>query len=208
MLEKCEATLINDYCRSNKKDFREQVEKICPWIKGIDDRGVIDPPEIDYYVRASLKVKVEEKMKEIKRLRAELKTVIGKEDKDRWFRKIAMGVIQEKNGDIATERIQELERDVRKYNWIIHPIQKTKNGVTDEQIQRARDNGNYIDYWKRFVDITNEWATCPNHNDHKPSLLVRKGFAYCFSCGYSTDLIGYLMDNLNYDFKSAVEALQ
>lgn len=52
------------------------------------------------------------------------------------------------------------------------------------------------------------YILCPLHEDRKPSMWVRGGFGYCFSCGGHLDAIGYLMRVRGLSFRGAVEALQ
>ncbi|HGG61073.1 MAG TPA: DNA primase, partial [Gammaproteobacteria bacterium] len=52
-------------------------------------------------------------------------------------------------------------------------------------------------------------ACCPFHNEKTPSFTVspQKQFYYCFGCGASGTVIGFLMDYENLDFVEAVEML-
>jgi DNA primase len=59
-----------------------------------------------------------------------------------------------------------------------------------------------------------DFICCPLHPDRlgkpdvHPSMLVKAGFGYCFSCGARLDAIGYLMKVRGLGFKDAVRALQ
>ena len=46
------------------------------------------------------------------------------------------------------------------------------------------------------------------HPDERPSMWVKGGFGYCFSCNASLDAIGYLMKVRGLTFQQAVSALQ
>ena len=49
---------------------------------------------------------------------------------------------------------------------------------------------------------------CPLHDDTHPSMLVKNGFGYCFSCCGYLDSIGYLMRVRGLNFREAVKNLQ
>lgn len=88
----------------------------------------------------------------------------------------------------------------------------TKSGrLTEDQIRRARSRP----LETVLVEPPTKWLIhCPVHlertgrQDIHPSMLVRGGFGYCFSCGGSLDSIGYLMKLRGLSFRQAVEALQ
>lgn len=52
-------------------------------------------------------------------------------------------------------------------------------------------------------------ACCPFHNEKTPSFTVspQKQFYYCFGCGAAGNSVGFVMENDNLDFRSAVELL-
>lgn len=83
--------------------------------------------------------------------------------------------------------------------------------LTDAQIQRAKDcplesvlpeepvRG-------RILCPIHEERT--GHRDSHPSMLVKGGFGYCFSCAGRLDALGYMMKVNGLTFRAAVEALQ
>lgn len=48
---------------------------------------------------------------------------------------------------------------------------------------------------------------CPFHDDEHPSMLVKNGFGYCFTCSKSCDTIGWLMKVEGMSFPDAVRRL-
>lgn len=100
--------------------------------------------------------------------------------------------------------LMEVEHKISRIKWLVFPPKESKNGITENMIERARD------YPIEDLIETNKrgFAFCPNHNDKHPSFYIRNGFGYCFSCGYWADSIKLLMEKQNYTFKQAVETLQ
>lgn len=84
-----------------------------------------------------------------------------------------------------------------------HTPSETNMGLTDEQIVRARE------YPLEKLIETNRagYVICPFHEDTKPSLWVKRGYGYCFSCGESCDSIKWLMSVEKMSFMDAVRKL-
>jgi len=81
----------------------------------------------------------------------------------------------------------------------------TKDGVTDEMIQQAREYP--ID---QLIEFDRRGFTCCYHHKEKtPSMKLYKdsNTVHCFGCGYNADTISVLMDRDGYDFLSAVKQL-
>jgi P4 family phage/plasmid primase-like protien len=66
--------------------------------------------------------------------------------------------------------------------------------------------GHYVQLKKMGGELR---GLCPFHDDHTPSFYVipKKGFAHCFSCGWSGDAIGFIREKEGLDFLAAVERL-
>lgn len=62
----------------------------------------------------------------------------------------------------------------------------------------------------RFLPLTkkgaNTFAVCPFHDDHHPSMSVHDGLGiyHCFTCGAKGDLINFVQNYKNLDFKEAL----
>jgi hypothetical protein len=109
--------------------------------------------------------------------------------------------------------LQDVKQAHRRLSGELRALQSKSKGnrLTEEQIERARS--------RPLEEILSEepirgYITCPMHEertghpDAHPSMLVRKGFGYCFSCSDHLDSIGYLMRVRGLRFREAVEALQ
>jgi len=78
-----------------------------------------------------------------------------------------------------------------------------EDSITEEMIIQAREYP-----IEELIEVNERgFAICPYHDDTKPSMLVRNGFAYCFSCSTSKDSIALTMDTQNLNFPQAVKKL-
>lgn len=80
-----------------------------------------------------------------------------------------------------------------------------KNGkITEQMIQQARDYP-----FENLVEVNkNNFALCPFHDDHTPSLYTKGNYGYCFgACGWSGDTIKFVMKRDNISFVEAVKKL-
>lgn len=83
----------------------------------------------------------------------------------------------------------------------------------DETLQAINDNTDLLAYAQQTLDLERRgndyFAHCPLHRDDTPSLSFTpsKNSYYCFSCGASGGMIGYLMDFEGMEFEDAVEKL-
>ena len=81
----------------------------------------------------------------------------------------------------------------------------------DEMLQEINDNADLLSYVQQTMDLeqrgSDYFAHCPLHVDLTPSLSFtpEKNSYYCFSCGRSGGMIGYLIDYEGMDFEDAVE---
>ena len=80
-----------------------------------------------------------------------------------------------------------------------------------DTLQQINENANLIEYATQTMELeqrgNNYFAHCPLHQDKTASLCLspEKNAYYCFSCGKSGGMIGFLMDFEGMDFDSAVE---
>ena len=81
----------------------------------------------------------------------------------------------------------------------------------DETLQAINGNTDLLAYAQQTLDLERRgndyFAHCPLHRDDTPSLSFTpsKNSYYCFSCGASGGMIGYLMDFEGMEFEDAVE---
>ena len=86
---------------------------------------------------------------------------------------------------------------------------KYDNNFTDQ----LRNRLSIVDVVSRRVPLTkkgqNYWGCCPFHNEKTPSFSVSedKGFFHCFGCGKHGDIISFVMESENVDFKTAITEL-
>ena len=88
-------------------------------------------------------------------------------------------------------------------------MSKYDNSFTDELRQRL----SIVDVVSRRIALVkkgqNYWGCCPFHNEKTPSFSVSedKGFYHCFGCGKHGDIISFVMESENVDFKTAITEL-
>lgn len=81
----------------------------------------------------------------------------------------------------------------------------------DEMLQQINENADLLGYVSQFIDMEKRgndyFGQCPLHIDNTPSFSITpaKNSYYCFSCGKSGGIIGYLMDYEGMHFEDAVE---
>ncbi len=106
---------------------------------------------------------------------------------------------------LYNQRIKIFEKQLKRFLFEIRIKSETakKNEITEDMILSARE------YPIEELIETNAkgFALCPYHDDKHPSMLVKNGFAYCFSCGVSKDVIGLAMDIHNLTFPEAIKFL-
>lgn len=80
----------------------------------------------------------------------------------------------------------------------------------DDTLKKINDNADLLSYVEQKLTLEQRgndfFAHCPLHTDNTPSLSFTpaKNSYYCFSCGKSGGMIGYLMDFENLNFEDAV----
>lgn len=81
----------------------------------------------------------------------------------------------------------------------------------DEMLQQINENADLVAYVSQSLELEKRgedyFAHCPKHVDATPSLSFTpsKNSYYCFSCGRSGGIIGYLIDFEGLEFEEAVE---
>lgn len=80
----------------------------------------------------------------------------------------------------------------------------------DEMLQEINASVDLFDYVSQFIQMekrgSDYFGRCPLHVDNTPSFSITpaKNSYYCFSCGKSGGIIGYLMDYEGLNFEAAV----
>jgi len=92
-------------------------------------------------------------------------------------------------------------RRIQKQIW--HRLVGSDSSVNDNQVAKARNIP-----LEHLVEVDRSRRTlCLFHDDTNPSLYVKNGFGYCFSCGAWCDSIKYSMKKYGLSFAKAVETL-
>jgi DNA primase len=90
------------------------------------------------------------------------------------------------------------------------PKRKRKGGITDEDIEKARDiplvnlAEQYIGQFRKSG--ANYVAKCPFHDDGTPSFYIysESNRFHCFGCGVNGDVIAFIQKVAGLDFKEAI----
>lgn len=81
----------------------------------------------------------------------------------------------------------------------------------DDMLQQINENADLFEYVSQFIEMKQRgndyFGHCPLHIDNTPSFSITpaKNSYYCFSCGKSGGIIGYLMDYEGLPFEKAVK---
>lgn len=87
---------------------------------------------------------------------------------------------------------------------------KGRMNYDDDTLKEINDNADLLSYVQQTLELEQRgndyFAHCPLHKDITPSLSFTpaKNSYYCFSCGKSGGMIGYLMDFEGMEFEDAV----
>ncbi len=85
--------------------------------------------------------------------------------------------------------------------------------MKNDVVQKIMDRINIVDFINRYVEVKkvgkNYMAVCPFHDDKGPSLSISedKGLYHCFGCGASGNVINFVMDYDNIEFREALKRL-
>tara|TARA_R110000782_G_scaffold101144_1_gene187802 strand:- start:1911 stop:2711 length:801 start_codon:yes stop_codon:yes gene_type:complete len=80
-------------------------------------------------------------------------------------------------------------------------------------IEKVKSSVDIVDVISNYVDMKkagkNYHGCCPFHDEKTPSFTVAqdKQFYHCFGCGAHGDVIGFIMDYTNVDFREAVKSI-
>ncbi len=76
------------------------------------------------------------------------------------------------------------------------------NQITDAMIERAREYS-----FEELLEVKNNFALCPFHDDKNPSFYVKNNFGHCFGCGITCDTIDFVIRRDDVSFVEAVSVL-
>ena len=78
-------------------------------------------------------------------------------------------------------------------------------------VEKIKERLNIVDLLSTYIKLEkagkNLKAKCPFHNERTPSFSVSNRFYYCFGCNKSGDVIKFIMEMENCDFKQAIKML-
>lgn len=180
------------------KDFwGEQTEEYAE--KYIDAKSKHLQEEKDYYHLTEL-LKVRERIKEFK-------------EENKEFAKECQARKDKELQEIFNEKCKTLEQSLEHYGNLeekkklfkeIESLKKEMSSkISNEMIEKAR-NYPITD----LIENKKNFCLCPFHDDHHPSLYLRKNFYYCFSCNAHGSVIDLYMHLNNVNFVEAVRSLQ
>lgn len=93
--------------------------------------------------------------------------------------------------------------DCEKRIRLLKPV-KSKNGITDEMIQQAKQ---YPISELLTKPIRGNITNCIAHEDKNPSMNIKNNWAFCYACKFKGDSISVYMRLNGVDFKTAVKNL-
>lgn len=107
---------------------------------------------------------------------------------------------------LLLDTLKLLSEEIKKYEIEVN-FKNTGKGsqITQTDIERARS----YPLENLLQNIRNNKTHCISgtHEDRRPSMDTRNGFAYCYSCGWQGDAIAVFMKLNSVDFVTAVKAL-
>ncbi len=83
----------------------------------------------------------------------------------------------------------------------------------EDEIQKIREGNDIVDLISEYINLKrtgqNYKGLCPFHNEKTPSFVVSpdKQIYHCFGCGAGGDVISFVVNYKNMDFKEALEEL-
>lgn len=113
-----------------------------------------------------------------------------------WFQELLSEVFLKP----ALKERDKIEREIGMYN---NPKYHGADKITETMIERAREYP-----IEQIIEVNKNFALCPFHDDHSPSLYCKNNYAHCFSCGETADPIKLFMRIHNTNFKETINLLQ
>ncbi len=123
---------------------------------------------------------------------------------------IGLKYLELSSGDKITKSDKDLKRYSVQYLKTVNKLHKPKEGLTDYQIQTAREHP-VEDLIGGKVRVTGSRKTtsCPFHQEKTPSFVVYSDNSFhCFGCGANgSNAIDFVMKRDQASFKDAVRSL-
>lgn len=118
--------------------------------------------------------------------------------------------------DFVTEirlvpKLIEIEKQIKRFKWLLAPPQSKKSGITDTDIDYARQVPleAILGLVLRSAGGGKQKTLCPFHSEGTPSFIVFPDNHYhCFSCSKHGNPIDYLMEKESRSFLEAVSKLR
>lgn len=154
-------------------------------------------PEAKVYLKQRLK----ELKKEIKTLTSE----IEKNLKDIYKNiedEFAIWFYEEVVKTWKGEKLNQMDNEIKKLQWLLNPDGKKSNRITESMIQKAKEYP-----FENLIESKRKFALCPFHNEKNPSFYIKNNWGYCFSCGWHGDVIKFLMERDELNFQEAIKHL-
>lgn len=114
----------------------------------------------------------------------------------------------------GVKRLEKVRRGIRGQQLHKDEMEKMRadptyksDRITDRDIESARAYP-IERLIPEFEMSRGGYVKCKWHEDTRPSMLVKNGFAYCFSCQKTVDSIRWLMEVDNMNFVDAVKYLR
>ncbi len=107
---------------------------------------------------------------------------------------------------LTLSNVDQLEKLRKKYRGNIlltFPKTETTGRINDSDIERART----VDLATLVEPDKTGRIVCPFHPDQRPSMWIKNGFGFCFSCGAHCDAIRWMSDVEGLGFIEAVRRL-
>jgi len=101
---------------------------------------------------------------------------------------------------VLAETISAWERENKRINAELKTL--ANNFVDDGKVKKAKGRK-----FSEFIELRRNMACCPFHDDKNPSFSVKNNRGKCWGCGWSGDIIDFVMQKQGFDFKQAINFL-
>lgn len=132
----------------------------------------------------------------VKKALIEFQNEFSKEERQEMRRSYLLFQVEQAKKNPDPKIVAKLRREIDIFSGKLQ-------GVTPEQVETARQSP-----LGKLMKHRNYMATCPFHQDDKPSMDIRNNFFYCYGCGAKGDVIDFVRRTQNKTFREAVLTLQ
>lgn len=107
------------------------------------------------------------------------------------------------NRAILTYAIDDIEGTKRKYEAELKALNSNGKIISlFDKVQVAKERK-----FEEFLELKRGKALCPFHEDRNPSFSVKDEHGHCFGCGWSGDIIDFVMTSKEFAFSEAISFL-